>query len=471
MRTYSAFLPLLVALTMSLATTPAGAQQQTPFDQSPPPQERGLSLAEALDLAFRQNLSLESGRATVRSLSNLSALVRSQWLPRVVAYGVYIHNDHATVMDLSASMGPLMEMFLGLNPLMEALGLEPIQVPTDSEPMVVQHQEDYRAGGSISVEFSPQSLIQYDSANLAQQQGEESIEQARLQIGMAITDLYYGLVTQKAVREVAERNVQMRQMSLEHARARFEAGTVNELDVLRAQMALDEALAQVTQLDRSFVILRNQVATLLQTPPDFTVSMPAIPPFQETPDQVWQQAEQRHPQLLAAATAWEIAQNAVTEVSWSWAPTLSAAFNVSAARTTAMNDETVRWDLTFQASWPLFLGGARFVQRSQRTAEEEAAYLQYLEFRSSLQTQIETAFLEREQLQEDLLLARRQLETARVALGMAQAMYDEGLGTQLDLLQAETMVFAIEIEVTTKEIALHRQNAHINSLTGAIWIP
>ncbi|MBN1945217.1 MAG: TolC family protein [Bradymonadales bacterium] len=461
-------LPMAVLATFSwylVAYPPAGAAAEEPASFS-----RILSLQEAIDLALAQNLELQAASARVEAISTLTAQVRSQWLPRVVAYGVYMHLDHETTADFTSSLEPLLGYFEGLGPVLQNLGLDP-PPSLQFEPLIIQHQEDYRAGGSVSVQFEPRTLVQYDSADLALEQGQHMLDQGRIRLGQGITELYYGLVTLREMQAVANRNVETRRLSLENVQSRFNLGMTIELDVLRAQLSLSEAVNQVEQLGSAFEDLRTQTAMLLQTDPDFDVALPPSPPTFSDPAEVIQAAMEHHPQVVSARVALELAQNASREVAWSWAPIFDAAFNLNLARATAFSDENLRWDVTLKLVWPLFLGGIRLAQRDQRAAEEMAADHSLRQALAQIRSDIQRAFLQRRQLESDLELAQQQLQLAEQAHRLAQAVYNQGVGTQLDLMEAETRLFAVQTRVVQTELALARQNAHIYSLTGRIWRP
>lgn len=428
---------------------------------------RALSLGEAHELVLSQNLRLQAARAQLEAVSTLARQVRSQWLPQVVLFAQYLRYDHEMTADFASGFDPLVPFFVDLA---MATGVMPPAID-EADPLVVQHQDDYNLGGSVAMSFAPSSLFQLEGANLVRDQVEMGVEEVSWRLGMATTDIYYGLVSLQETREVALRNIETRRLSLEIAEARAELGACTELERLQAELALSEARAQLTQLDHAYDQLALRLATLLQIAPVFSVVRPPTPAPSSHIEDLVESAESQRPDMEGARLEIERSEAAIREVRWMWAPNLDASFNLVSRRTTAFNDQDVVWNLTFGLTWPIFLGNVRPAMRDQRDAEAAAARFELEDRRSELTAEIDEAGLQRAALESQLDLAVEQRRLAETALDVARALFDEDLATQLDIAAAETALFAAEVAVVQAEVAIEQQDARIQSLSGVLWTP
>jgi multidrug efflux system outer membrane protein len=154
------------------------------------------------------------------------------------------------------------------------------------------------------------------------------------------------------------------------------------------------------------------------------------------------------------------------------APTVTASGGYTKERFAAVDSPTGApfnehfYDAGFDAFWEL-----DFFGRVRRNVEAESAQLQGAEAslrdaQVSVTAEVARTYFELRGEQTELAVARRNIDNQRETLGLTQARYDAGRGTELDTSRAQSQLSATLSTVGPLEAAIARSTHRLAVLTG-----
>lgn len=375
-----------------------------------------LTLDEALAEARQKNLELKAARARLTQAEQASRKAWAGYLPHVVASGAYTRNSFE----------------VGFPGEAEALTLQPLN----------------QLSGQVELRqalFVPTLWSDIQAASQAEQVATLETEAQRREVLFLVAQAYYGAAAQQEALRAQERLLELNQERERQTRARFDAGTVMQVALLRAQLDRTRAEQDLVRARNALAATKLALATLLQRDADFELVPPPEPraPLQEA--DLASQALELRPDVAAAREGVELARIQRSGVGWSYLPALglSAAYRVSNAA--AFTGDTTAWWVTVGASWTLWDGGLREAllrERSGRVAETEAlrdaAEARTREEVARMRLELESALANRAKAQEALALAR---ETQR----LTDVGFRSGAATYLEVADANAALTSAEV--------------------------
>jgi multidrug efflux system outer membrane protein len=271
--------------------------------------------------------------------------------------------------------------------------------------------------------------------------------------------------------EISLRTLASRQDSLEIIQARFDKGTVPELDVNQAQIEVADAEASVAAFERQVRQTENALSVLLGRNPGpiargqrldqqlFPPEVPAGLPLellQRRPDVV--EAEQQ----LAAQTA----RIGVARALRLPALALTASYGAESNELSNLNTgDASQWSLFSNALAPIFNSGQLRQQEERERFRTEQALLNYEATLQQAFREVEDALVAVRTFRAEHEARLRQVEAARNAARLSRARYDGGIVDYLEVLDSERTLFSSEILEST---TLQRQFNAIVQLYKAL---
>ena len=251
---------------------------------------------------------------------------------------------------------------------------------------------------------------------------------------------------------VAEDTLKTRLDSLEIIQARFDKGTVPELDIYQAQIEVAVAETAIAAFQRQVVQTENALRILLGRNPgpvargDSLASQtfpPAVPTglpselLQRRPDVVQAEAE------LMAATATVGVAEALRYPSIS----LTGSYGVESTDLSDLNsDRADTWGFGANLFAPIFNSGQL---KAQAEAARERAEQAMLSYESTLQQafrEVEDALVAVRTYYDETQAQTRRAKAAQSAAMLSRARYDGGVVDYLEVLDSERTLFNAQLE-------------------------
>ena len=423
---------------------------------------QGLSLEQALSLAFANSAGLQAQREQVAAaLEELQAALGTYW-PRILT----VANGSSGQSRLSANT-PLANDGLGLGPqfatnsLMGANG-QPTNGAFYSPAGGLYAQNVYSTAGSAGLQldyalldFARTPAVQAARARLKQERNAYANQLRQLQL--QVSEAYYQLQQADQTVRIFDAAVRNDLLILQDAFDLKQAGLVPRLDVMRRraieasdQEALIQALA-----DRA--IARRQLAAVLNLPaaitPSATDRITAMPRWPLNLENSLLAAFRGNPELEAILATRDALARQRDAAAAALLPRLSLfangggygsnsnTFDTSASNggccpgtvSPVVNNSGYDWSVGLTLRWLLFDAGTTAGQTKALAKRTAATAQQYAAQRNDIRLRLETAFFNHEASLAKLASARRGVAAALEAFRDVRLRYQTGLSSEVDL--------------------------------------
>ena len=261
---YPRFVTLMVIGILVCTTLPAQEEQKEPVR---------LSVDEAVEMAIKNNLSLESVRAAAGTKKRASDLSWNQFIPSVTASGSLIMDNEKSSTTISG-LAPIKWSDVSGFPLPPAINDQYIfEVPTPAGTAYsyfLPYSQSFdiprwHIAGSIQASLTI-SIAMFENMNrlrLDYQGGLISYEKAKSQLERDVRKAYNSMVLLQENISLLKESHEAAGRRVEMARANYNAGLAPELTLLQAQVAVENMKPTMDQVENGFRLSMAQFAMFL----------------------------------------------------------------------------------------------------------------------------------------------------------------------------------------------------------------
>lgn len=268
---------------------------------------------------------------------------------------------------------------------------------------------------------------------------ESTVEQVRLDTA---TD-YYDLQDGDAQVEIQEAAVEDALQTLRDAQLLQRAGLGTRFEVLQAEVELADARQSLVTATANQNIARRQLAETLSVSHD--TNLATADAVEEAGNwnlslaqsivQAFQNRAELEQQLLAREIAQEQREIQLSSVR----PRLSANANYSVDDDFEDDfDISDQYSVGLNLQWRLFDGGAARAAAEQAEIDAQIAETNFADQRNQIRFAVEQAFFQLEANQQNIGTATSEVELAQESLRLARLRFQAGVGTQTDVIDAQT---------------------------------
>lgn len=296
---------------------------------------------------------------------------------------------------------------------------------------------------------------------------------------LRVTIAYYGYLDAKAQLDAARRSEVEAETNRKAAEDRRSAGVATIADVLQARTALSQATLDRITVEGNIHTVRGALAT--------AVGVPANTPFDAAPlpdsvpaaeagrevDALIDEALSRRPDLAAAREDWLAAEANVRKVRGEGLPSLG--FTGSAGRTwydpATVSNAASTWSLALTLRVPLFTGFRNAADLAKARAESGAAAEAARDVENRVVLDVWTAYYALRTAAQRVETSRDLLESATQSEEVALGRYKEGVGTILDLLNAQAALASARAQEISSRAAWLVASARLALAVGELKLP
>jgi outer membrane protein TolC len=260
---------------------------------------------------------------------------------------------------------------------------------------------------------------------------------------------YYNVLLAREQIKVQEENVALLEEQLTTARNRFEAGTVSNFDVLRAEVELANAQPALIRARNNFRVSIDELRYALgyeetavsniQRVPEFTDTL-AISPVAYELQSSLEAARVNRPELRQLDTLLQAREAGITIAKAGRLPTLSVNGGYALRKefeNSSFTGSRTGWTLGAVASWSIWDGATTNGRIRQALSQKEQARLALLDAGLAVEVEVRRALADLEGATELAEAAVKVVDQAEEAVRLADARYGAGSATQLDVLAAQ----------------------------------
>ncbi len=264
---------------------------------------------------------------------------------------------------------------------------------------------------------------------------------------LKVQQAYYQFLNARALAQSQEADLKRAQANLDAADQRHDAGVATIADVLQARTALSQAQLSLDTTRGAIQILRGVLAVAIGVGPavaeklEVADELPAELPLDQTSEQVEpliRQAIAMRPDLDAARSEVFASQAHIRSTQAERFPSIE--FNTNADRLYYLNasSSTNNYLATLAIRFPLFDGFSRAFNVLQAKEEAEAGRARVASLQQQVGLQVWTSYFNLNTAKQKIRTAQNLLKSAQESYDVALGRYQEGVGSILDLLSAQS---------------------------------
>lgn len=416
--------------------------------------QKQLKLTDAIQVALANNSEIKRSLLDLKDADEQVRLAWSEVLPDISGTASYTRNLEIPVNFVPAQF---------FDPEAPSGELVPLQFGTDNNWQ-----------GGLSVEqtlFRGEAIVGINSSKLYKAAQAENLRATTQQIVTQTRLAYYRVLVAEEQLRLQEATIERLKANLKNNRSRRKAGLIDEYEVLQVRVQLKNQEPQLTQAQYAVEQAYRELKVVLGIPLDLDFNIQGnLSTYEVTSEQALQEVNQnlkkvdmmtpfqfnKEADVMDIATDWrgdiriietqnDLKNREIRAVKSRFLPTLTANYNLNWSAAQAGNpvffgteDSRARSQTVgVTLSLPLFQGFQRSANLSIAQIEKKDLEEQKRAAVRSAKNEIQSA---RESLNQSLETAparEQALELAREGYERAKARLENGMGSQLDVTNAE----------------------------------
>jgi outer membrane protein TolC len=380
----------------------------------------GETLDEAWALALHQDHGLAAVRSQAEAADLDAAAARAQRWPTLAVGGTYTHFDDAPAFDFGFTGLPISppELFGGDDFVMGSATVTlPLFTSGRISSSIAAAQARSRGAGAQAVG-------------------------AASDVKLAVADAYVGVLRARKALAVAESNAASLEAVSSDVANMFERELVPKNDLLAVQVALADARQNRLRADNALqialAVYNRRLGEPMDRPVELSESLPEPKDLPVEIDALIDQALHERTELTALDQQAE-AYGAMAKAERSRVlPQLALVGGYNYLENQFLDDEEFL-SAGVGVQWALFDGGQSRKRAASLDRTRHATEEQRRDVESLIALQVRQAWLDVEESRDRMKVAASAVEQAEENLRIAREQYGAGLGTQTQLLQAESL--------------------------------
>ena len=442
-RPWFLFLVVAVGLFAQAGTptpVPGAPQASIPRPSSPAAGAMKLTLAEAEQIALKNNPQIAQAQFEARAYEEITREFRAAYFPTLEGDITAVGADSGSRLAAGALNNPVVYNRLGTGVILNEL------------------LSDFGRTGNLT-----------QSARLRAQGQQQAVNYAKSDILLRTDAAYLGVLRSRALRGVAQETVKARQDVADQVTALFQSKLRSSLDLSVANVNVADAKLLLSDAENDLRSSEAQLARQLAVPGGirFDLVDPATPPAPlPEPESLIQSAMEKRPDLvqrrfnLEAQRKFARAEELLTRPSIG----LTGAAGYVPAADAAIPGTYGAVGVNVRI--PVFNGGLFRARKFEAESRAAAAEKGVQDLELQIQRDVRTAWLSARNAFERLDLTQQLLDQAKLSLDLAQARYNLGLSPIVELSQSQLQYTSAELARARAEYDYTAQVSILNFQTG-----
>ncbi|WP_312336735.1 TolC family protein [Anaerospora hongkongensis] len=311
-----------------------------------------------------------------------------------------------------------------------------------------------------------------ESAKLGLKSADHGIEKAKQQIKLDATTGYFSILQSANLVKVAQESVDGLAAHLKNVQAQYAVGTVAKSDVLRSEVELADAeqklISARNTLELAIASLNNVIGLPLDSQINPKQAALTYVAYNVTLDGSINYALTNRPEIAQADAGVAVAKQQIKIASANKKPTIALNGYTDWNDTDMPGTDNDNWGASITASYKLFDSGLAKSKIKQADAGLSKSEEQARQSRDSVQLEVRQAYLNMKEAEKRIETSKVAVEKAEEDFKIAQVRYSAGVGTNLDVIDAQ---LALTQAKTNHIQALYDYNTSKAKLDKAMGIP
>jgi outer membrane protein len=441
------------ALASSLAVPTLAAAQATPGspDGADAPSTLALSLADAERAAVSEQPQVILARTQTAAADARAREARAPLLPQLTGTGQYLRETG------------------NFAPRPGAIPSTSTATPASSLSTTYDFWTFGLTANQLIYDFG-QTWGRYKAAQ-ATTEAQRAAEQAlKLQILFNVRKAYYNACAQKGLVDVAKETLDDQQRHLVQIQGFVRAGTNPEIDLAQGKTVVANAQVALINAQNNYAAAKAQLnqAAGLFTGTSYEVGIEEAAPVvdEDAPlDTLAKRAVAARPELAEIEKQREAQEKTLSAIKGAYGPSLSATAGGSYVGV-ALDGLVPNWDVGLILSWPIFQGGLTRAQVDEAAANLEGVDAQKNVELLQIRLDVEQARLAVRAAKSSIGAANDALTNGREQLRLAEARYSTGVGSIIELNDAQVAYANAEAQLVLARYGLATARVQLLAALG-----
>lgn len=392
-----------------------------------------LSLEEAIETAYENNndIAIEEEQAAVAKAGITKT--GSKFLPRILIGAGYTHNDAV----------------LNIPPAMTVGSKKDVRIFTgyyNENQIGISFTETLFNGGANMALFK-QARLRYIAAR-------EKLKARKLEAAFDVKRLYNGLLLAYETLRIAEELCDQAESHYLDVEKKYQQGTASWFDVLQSKVQVSKVTPQMVRARNEVDLTAAELKKILGLGLDDNIILEGrlvCRPVVIDEDFFRQQAYFNNPDIILAALGIDISKKSIQAARAGWLPRVEAsgAYGYKSNNWGHMFDARHNnWNVGVQASLSIFDGFSTTAKIREAKRRYCVAVLKKSDMYDQVAVAVRRGCLDIKEAGAIIRSQEDNIDEAREALRISVVRYDNGEGTNLDVLDAQVSLSQIETNLS-----------------------
>lgn len=417
------------AQTQTQAQTPAalGAEPLAPVQSAPvtvienqqaaslPALPEELNLVGSINFALENNRNIKSAEKGIKLADIKVREAKSKYEPQLSYQGVVTRMDRATVLSLGA-----MSVTMTNNVLQD-------------------HKVNYSQAlyTSNRVEYGKLMAEKYKEAAVF------AVDSARVNLVYMVKKGFYDLLLAKEFVKVSKESVELIAAHVQTVKNRFNAGTASKFDLLRVEVQEANTKPNLIKSVHGLTIAKNAFNNILARPIFSDIEIAGELNKSQMPmvdlESALTTAIATRDDIKASKSGLEAADASLKLARAGNKPTvaLSGVYDKALGQSMPVDKYNETWNMSVVAQVPIYDGSVTKHSVESATTAYEQKKIDFDQLIENVKLEVKVAHQELIQADELITASEKNVEQAKEALSIAQVSYDNGLNTNLEIMDAQ----------------------------------
>jgi outer membrane protein len=434
-------------------------------DEGALPGATQLSLRQAEQTALRNQPTMRQAHGLYEAAEGRVEEARAGYLPQVTGTATY----ERTTGNFASRPGTLPQSLMASG----AAGGSGTMVTAAATPVSWDPKYNYfqfgATGSQLIYDFG-QTSNKINSAGASRDAAGDNTRTATLQTLLNVRRAYFAARANRDLVAVAEETVQNQNKHVEQTQAFVRTGIQPDINLATVQTALANAKVQLVTARNNYAVAEAQLSQAMGVSVNehYALSDEQLAPIageDGDPTPLVERAEKNRPEIANLAHQ-RLAQEAtVRSLKGAYGPSLSALSGISAVGTD-ISALGPNWYVGLGLAWNIFQGGLTRGQVHEANGTLENIVGQEQAMRLQVQVDVEQGRLGVQAAKATIGAADEALVNARSQLTLAEKRYEHGLGSAVELSDAQVAYTSAEAQVVQAKFNLASARAQLLTALG-----
>lgn len=388
--------------------------------------EFSLSLKDTIIMAFKNNKDIRIQEQEIKVAKANMLAAYSQFLPKVNLDAGYTHSGAILQLALPESKKDL-GIFGG-------------------------YKNDNRLGVSIdeSIYNGGANFANFKQAELGLEVQEETLHARKLELEFEAKRLYYGLLLAYETERIAQQLVSQAQSHYEDVKNKFSQGTASKFDLLQSKVQVSKLMPELVRAKNAIDSIMADLKKLLSLKMQDYITVKeklAYSPIEINEGEFLKNAYMNRPEMILKSLGINISKWQIEMAKAGSQPQVSTGLDYSYRSNNLgnmFNNRHSNWSAGLSVTIPVFDGFSTKAKVEEAKARYAQAGLDKENLSDQIAVDIKKACLDLNQALSIIDASKDNIEEAKEALKIAEVSFDNGEGTNIDILDTQVTLSQIE---------------------------